>query len=505
MESVLGRYRNLVILVGVLFLQVLGLAMQVKRGNNEAQDTRLIRIWAVGALAPFERGLVWVQNSTGNVWHNYFYLRGVRAENRHLKEQIEQMRLEQVRLSEDAAQARRLQTLLAFKEQFISRTVAAQVIGSSGSDLSRIVYIDKGENAGIGRDMAVMTADGIVGKILLVYPSVSQVLLISDQSSGVGALLEKTRLQGVLRGAASGEVVLERVMADEQVQVGENVLTSGGDQIFPKGLPVGTVTKVANGKELFLNIKIKPAANLSKLEEVMVLVEKQERQATAEDNIRVRAADILAQRLPSVPDKPATDTKSAAEALGGAAKPVVPKVAPKLAGEAGTLAPTNKNPAGAVTVGPSAGQAAKPPSTTGGGTTSGGPKKTTNPADISVTGGKLEASQITPANGQPKRTEPTTPVGSNRSSAVKNPSSTVGSGTGQASKPASAPAAGTSTGSAMKITNSGGTPVTGRKPDAPPTIPAATSQPKRVAPATTTPAAAPPTATKPTADESSPQ
>src|SRR6266567_503028 len=187
MESVLGRYRNLVILVGVLFLQVLGLAVQVKRGGNDAENTRLIRIWGVGALTPFERTLVWVQNGTGNVWHNYFYLRGVRAENRQLKEQIEQMRLEQVRLAEDAAQARRLQTLLAFKEQFISRTVAAQVIGSSGSDLSRVVYIDKGEDDGLKRDMAVITADGIVGKILQAYktPRESQVLLINDQSSGV--------------------------------------------------------------------------------------------------------------------------------------------------------------------------------------------------------------------------------------------------------------------------------------------------------------------------------
>src|ERR1043166_10192903 len=96
MESVLGRYRNLIILMGVLFLQVLGLAMQVKRGN-EVEDTRLIRIWAVGALTPFERGLVSIQSSAGNLWHNYFYLRGVRAENRQLKEQIEQMRLQQVR------------------------------------------------------------------------------------------------------------------------------------------------------------------------------------------------------------------------------------------------------------------------------------------------------------------------------------------------------------------------------------------------------------------------
>ena len=319
MESVLGRYRNLIILVGVLFLQVLGLAVQVKRGGADTENTRLIRIWTVGAITPFERSVVWVQRGVGNIWHNYFYLRGVRAENRDLKEQIEHMRIEQVRLSEDAAQARRLQTLLAFKEQFISKTVAAQVIGSSGSDLSRIIYIDKGGDAGLQRDMAVITADGIVGKVMLVYPSVSQVLLINDQTSGVGAILEKSRLQGVLRGTANGEVVLERVMSDEQVPVGETVLTSGGDQIFPKGLPVGSVANVANGKDLFWNIKIKAAANLDKLEEVLVLVEKQERQATAEDNVRVRAADILAQRLPSVPDKPATDAAAAIANAAGAA------------------------------------------------------------------------------------------------------------------------------------------------------------------------------------------
>jgi len=318
MESVLGRYRNLIILVGVLFLQVLGLAIQVKTGSE--RETRLIRLWAAGAITPFERSLVWVQSSSSNLWHNYFYLRGVRAENRQLKEQIEQMRVEQVRLTEDAAQARRLQTLLAFKEQFVSKTVAAQVIGTSGSDLSRIIYIDKGENVGIKPDMAVITADGIVGKVLLAGPNEARVLMISDQTSGVGAILEKSRLQGVLRGTPNGEIVLERVMSDEQVQPGEAVLTSGGDQIFPKGLRVGTVTNVSNGKDLFLNIQIKPAANLGRLEEVLVLTEKQERQAVAEDGGRVRAADILAQRLPSVPDKPA-DATAPGGASANAAKP----------------------------------------------------------------------------------------------------------------------------------------------------------------------------------------
>ena len=305
MESVLGRYRNLTILVGVLFLQVLGLAVQVKRGAD-AENTRLIRIWAVDTITPFERVLIWAQNGSSNLWHNYFFLRGVRAENRQLKQQIEQMRLEQVRLSEDAGQAHRLQQLLSFKEQVIAKTVPAQVIGSSGSDLSRSIYIDKGSNEGIASDMAVITAGGIVGKVLRVYPSTSLVLMINDQTSGVGAMLEKSRLQGVARGTPNGELILERVMSDEQVIAGETVLSSGGDQIFPKGLPLGTVSNVSPGKEMFLNIHVKPAADLSRVEEVLVVTEKQERAPVAESAGRVRAADILAQRLPSVPEKSAT-------------------------------------------------------------------------------------------------------------------------------------------------------------------------------------------------------
>ena len=308
MENLISRYRNVTVLVAILFAQVLGLAVQVKR-SSENESTRLIRVWVVNAITPFEKGIVGLQGGARNLWRNYFYLRGVRQENYELKQRIEHLRLEQVRLNEDAEQARRLQALLGFKEQFISQTVPAQVIGSSGSEQSRSIYIDKGSHDGVKQDMAVITADGVIGKVLRVFVTTSQVLLIDDQTSGVGAILEKSRLQGVLRGTPAGEIVLERVAADETVQPGEKVLTSGGDQIFPKGLPVGTVTKVSTGADLFLNVRVKPAANLSKLEEVLVITKNEERVPSMAAIGSPRGVDILAQRLPSVPEKAAEEPK----------------------------------------------------------------------------------------------------------------------------------------------------------------------------------------------------
>jgi rod shape-determining protein MreC len=353
MESVFGRYRNLVVLVGVLFAQILGLAVQVRRARDkDSEPTRLIRVWAVGVVTPLEKALSWAQTSSGAVWHNYVYLRGVRAENRELKQQIEQMRLEQARIIQDADQAHRLQALLGFKEQFISHTVPAQVIGGTGSELSRSVYVDKGSNDGIKRDMAVITKDGIVGKILLVYPSVSLVLLIDDQTSGVGSILERSRLQGILRGTASGAVVLEKVMSDENVPEGEQVLTSGGDGIFPKGLNVGTVTKVSTGSDLFLNIRVRPAADLNRLEEVLVVTKVDEKQTEPDQGTRVRAADILAERLPSVPPKP--EAAAAPGQHSADNNPANPNSA---------LAPKTANPNSQLTAAPATAQSKPKPQT----------------------------------------------------------------------------------------------------------------------------------------------
>jgi rod shape-determining protein MreC len=320
----MGRYRNVSILAAAVFIQVIGLAVQVKRKAANESD-RLIRVWTITAVTPLEKGIVRLQTGTSDIWRNYVYLRGVRQENRGLKEDIEKLQLAQVRLQQDAEQARRLQALLGFKEQFIDQTVAAQVIGSSGSEQSRVVYLDKGKNAGIKEGMPVISATGIVGKVILVQSSASQVLLINDQTSGVGTILESSRLQGVLKGNALGELELGNVMAEEDVKAGEQVLTSGGDQIFPKGLLVGTIDQVKRGGE-FLHITVKPATPLSHLEEVLVIIKKQEHEPEAAGVGSVRAADILAQRLPSVPDKPADPANGLAQTPSGetATKPVAP-------------------------------------------------------------------------------------------------------------------------------------------------------------------------------------
>ena len=335
----MGRYRNISILAAAVFIQLIGLAVQVRR-KTENEPVRLIRVWAITAVTPLEKGIVSIQGGATKLWHNYFYLRGVRQENRALQDKIQQMELEQVRLRQDAEQAHRLQALLGFKEQFIDKTVAAQVIGASGSEQSRMVYLDKGEQDGIKEGMAVISADGIVGKTIRVLAHTSQVLLINDQNSGVGTILEQSRLQGVLKGRPGGELILDKVMSEEDVKPGDRILTSGGDQIFPKGLPVGTVSNVVHGGE-FLQVTVRSGARLNHLEEVLVITKAQQRDAESLTAAPVRAADILAQRLPTVPDKPEPSASSHA-AAGAVGKPAVTSAQPGTA--AATTAPNNVPP-----------------------------------------------------------------------------------------------------------------------------------------------------------------
>jgi rod shape-determining protein MreC len=309
MENFFTRYKNPLALMAVLFIQVVALATQVKRPEgakpgSTGSGTRLIRVWTVTAFTPVEKVFVSTGRFFRNGWHNYADLRGIRQQNLELQDQVARLQMEQVRLKQDADQARRLQTLLDFKEKFISKTVAAQVIATSGTEQSRLITIDKGANDHIKPDMPVITPDGIVGKVKDVFPLSSQVLLINDHDSGAGVTLESSRLQGIVKGTSLGELQIYYVMSDEKVEPGERVVTSGGDRIYPKGYAVGTVISSTPDRDNdpFLAIKIKPAADISRLEEVLVITKmSDDSQATASGPAPMRAADILSQRLPSIP------------------------------------------------------------------------------------------------------------------------------------------------------------------------------------------------------------
>lgn len=268
MESFFSRYRNVLVLITVLLAQVIGLAVQVRAPGQAADKggVRLIRSWVVGIVTPPERLFRWTGHSIRGVWSGYVDLIHVRQQNRNLQTQLGQLRLEEDSLAEDARQGLRLQALLGFQEKYIYKTLAAQVIGTSGTEQSHVLFIDKGSEDGLRPDMPVITPDGIVGKTRDVFAHASQVLEISDATSGAGVILVKTRIRGVLRGDSWGQPQIVNVSPDERIKAGEPVITSGGDGIFPRGLAVGTVQRIVPDPEgTLVNILVKPAANLSRL------------------------------------------------------------------------------------------------------------------------------------------------------------------------------------------------------------------------------------------------
>src|ERR1039457_3662159 len=329
MDSFFARYRNLVVLLAILMAQIAGLAVQVRRNSTgintlDASDpsgVRLIRLWGNAIISPPERLIHGTKIGMGSLWTNYIDLRHVRDENQDLKKTVDRLRLEQAALLEDARQGQRLQALLGFQEKYIYATIAAQAIGSSGSSQSRVFYLDKGSADGLDRDMAVITADGIVGKVREVFPNSAQVLAINDQTSGAGVILETTRIRGILRGNAAGRPQIVGILADQRIQPGEKVLTAGGDLIFPRGLPVGVVEKVAPDPERdsFIDVIVQPAAHLDRLDEVLVITSTQPRFSPEEQQDlaasealkgpeaeaikeRKKASEIMAERLPGLTD-----------------------------------------------------------------------------------------------------------------------------------------------------------------------------------------------------------
>jgi len=268
MVGIPSRHRSIFLLGGVVLLQVLLLAVQIKRDSQG----RLIRVWTVGAVSPFERAGAHGVSHIRDTWNHYFALQNTSRENEELKRENGALKLQITQLQSKAGEADRLAALLKFRQTNVDvPMISARVIGGSADSASQTIYLDRGERDGIRRNMGVITPDGVVGKVIESYKDTAQVLLLTDKDSGVGAMLVDSRLQGPVGGTGEPLLIMKYIPNDDNVNSGERVVTSGMDRIFPRDLPVGTIAEIKSGNP-FKQLRVKPAASLERLEEVFVLL-----------------------------------------------------------------------------------------------------------------------------------------------------------------------------------------------------------------------------------------
>ncbi len=292
MEALLSRYRNLTVLLVVVLMQLVGVAYQVKTNR----DDRLIRIWAVTAVTPISGIVEAIRHNTIGFLQDYFILLDVRDQNRKLKSDNDKLRMENVYFRNQLALAANARALTLFQAKSPSRTVAARVIGNSTVVTAKAVFIDRGSTSGIQKGMAVVTPDGIVGKVTAVYPLVAQVLLVTDPTFKVGIESQKGHVHGVLNCGA-GKCSVEQIQNEDKVDAGEWFFTSGEDRIFPKGFPVGTAVSVQPGqgmKDIKLNLSGSPGGS----EEVLVVLEGVHGPIPASQPVETESARLLAAPAP---------------------------------------------------------------------------------------------------------------------------------------------------------------------------------------------------------------
>ena len=268
MVAIPSKHKSLTLLMGVLLAQVLLLAVQIKRDSRG----RLIRVWAISAVYPFERTGAWGFGKVRGVWTHYFALWATARDNEALRIENDALKLRITQLQSRAAEADRLAALLDFKQSHKEvPMVGARVIAASAGTASRTIEVDRGERDGVRRNMAVITPDGAVGKVIEVYRDTAQVLLLTDKEGGAGAMLVNSRMQHPVGGTGDAMLQLKYVAAEDKVNVGEEIVTSGLDKIFPPDIPVGTIVEIKAGNP-FKQIRVQPAAKLDRLETVIVLL-----------------------------------------------------------------------------------------------------------------------------------------------------------------------------------------------------------------------------------------
>lgn len=257
---------------------VLTVALVIHTGLISLQSRRhlddgFVRVWILDSLAPVEKLADRTFYGVHYVWNRYIALIGEHDENLRLQHENDELRMQLAQQHEEVLEAERVRTLVALQNTGIGKFVIARVIGRDPAR-SQTVTIDKGSAHGLRPDSAVITADGVVGRVIHSSNFFSIVQLVVDWQSAVGVMVQTTRRQGIVKGTGARDLDLDYIDDDNDLKPGDRFLTSGEDRIYPKGLPVGVITEIGPRKGLLKMVKVRPSAELGKLEEVLCILDR---------------------------------------------------------------------------------------------------------------------------------------------------------------------------------------------------------------------------------------
>ena len=262
--------RNQVLLASGLFLTLSFALLTLNRGDSRRVDP--LGAVFLEVLQPLQSLVGTSLGAVVGVWEGYVNLVGVARENEVLRERLRELEAERNRAVEIGLQNERLQLLLSFRGELGGESIAARITGRGSTSLFQSFTLDRGENDGVRPGMAVVCADGVVGRIAQVSPNASHVLLITNHNSGVDAVIQRTRARGIVEGALEGGAVMKYVKRTEDIEIGDVVVTSGLDRIYPKGVRIGRIVEVTRKDYgLFQVATLVPSVDFSRLEEVLVV------------------------------------------------------------------------------------------------------------------------------------------------------------------------------------------------------------------------------------------
>ena len=265
----LRKYKIAIFIVTLLVLALIMFSYDLKY----RADGSFFRKIVLEAVAPVQKVLSASVKSVSDAWLRYVLLVGIEEENKNLKNKINEFKAALILYQEGYLEAQRLRKLLDLRDDYNFHFISARVIGREQTALSKTILISKGAAHGLKTGMPVIAPPGLIGRLVDVSWHASKVLLFIDENSNVDAIVQRTRMQGIISGAGPRGLILKYISKTQDVKEGDVIVSSGMDGIFPKGLLIGQVSHVdRQDASLFLKINVAPFVDFSKLEEILILV-----------------------------------------------------------------------------------------------------------------------------------------------------------------------------------------------------------------------------------------